>query len=198
MSLGDLFGLSFGPEAPRIRFGLEQWSRDIRDFTPVFNLLFRVVEHHFRQQFATEGEITGPEWEALSEAYGEWKARQHPGKLKLHLTGRLKDSLTKDRASDAIRVASSRSAIFGTDVEYASAHQTGVPTRGLPARPIIRFNEDVAAENSLAWAASQIAQAFVVEQRKRRLGTSVDPDGSLEESRPVQAVLARLLTREIR
>lgn len=78
-------------------------------------------------------------WAPLSPAYAAEKARTFPGRPILVRTGNLYDSLTTD--FDVHEIGPLRMAV-GTQLnQYGRYHQTGRPSRGLPKRSPVVFDE---------------------------------------------------------
>lgn len=76
----------------------------------------------------------GAEWDPWSPAYADTRGPQH--KL-LYSTGALARSLEFQRRGDMIE--------FGSPLPYALAHQSGVPSRRLPARPYVGISRELSA-----------------------------------------------------
>jgi phage gpG-like protein len=110
---------------------------DWREAWPEIEQVFYRIE---LEQFNTEGSRGGGRWVPLSPAYKKWKEVRYPGKPILHLTGRLKRSLSVLGGEDSIRDAQPDSLTLGTKVPYAGYHQRG--TSKMPARPPLELTRD--------------------------------------------------------
>lgn len=95
-------------------------------------LALPIVAAALERNFDEEGRPR--RWPPLSPAYARWKERHFPGRRILERTGRLRRSIRAAIEGNAI--------VLSTDIPYAAAHQFGVPSRGLPARPFLVLTED--------------------------------------------------------
>ncbi len=82
-------------------------------------------------QFDTEGR---GRWPALSQSYLERKRKVYGDKPILQASGALQKSLTQAGATQQVRDVRADGAEYGTDLQYASIHQTG--GRGIKQREI--------------------------------------------------------------
>lgn len=75
----------------------------------------------------------------LSPKYKKWKTKKKGSPYPiLKLNGYLERSITDPADTNAINyIVNKTTLILGTKVSYASAHQFGIPSRNLPARPPI-------------------------------------------------------------
>jgi phage gpG-like protein len=99
------------------------------------------IKIRIKEQFQSEGEAYGEEWQPVKEPYLNWKRRKGFSEKTLHKTGRLSQSF-----SSVIMPFEAR---IGTEVEYAIFHELG--TRKMPARPFAKpvaekFQEEQVAE----------------------------------------------------
>lgn len=102
------------------------------DFRPLFREVRRDLEEAWRDNFAKLGGGAGG-WAPLDAQYGSWKSVHFPGAPPMIRTGRLFRSLSDLRGEpNEIR---KNSATFGTNIKYASFHQTG--TSKMPRRPVV-------------------------------------------------------------
>jgi phage gpG-like protein len=138
----------------RMAVAFERAGAEAADFGKhVFPKLVPVMEAGAKRQFDAEGAgpVAGP-WAQLSAAYAAWKAGEYPGQPLLVATGALRDALTVDGGTHALRDYSSAQFNYGTQgLEYASFHQTG--TSNMPARPPFDFGPDFERELARAAAA---------------------------------------------
>jgi len=118
----------------------------------IFPELVPVLEEAIDGQFEAEG--AGPSagaWQQLTAQYEAWKEGRYPGQPILVATGALREALTVDGSTHALRDYSSTQFNFGTTgLEYASFHQLG--TSRMPARPPFDFGPDVEREMARAAA----------------------------------------------
>ena len=110
----------------------------IRDFSPAFEEIANDFKEIEKKQFNTEGQYGSGPWRALKPSYARWKAKYHPGKKILVLSGLMKESL-EDENPYTVREISPLQLRIGTKVRYAVYHQKG--TSKMPARPIIKLNQ---------------------------------------------------------
>jgi phage gpG-like protein len=159
----------------RMAVAFERAGAELADFGKhIFPELVPVLEAGAKRQFDTEG--SGPSagaWAQLSEAYAAWKAGAHPGEPILVATGALRDALTVDGSTHALRDYSSSQFNFGTTgLEYASFHQTG--TASMPARPPFDFGPEF--ERELLRAAAAGVRAAVKEATLDEYATMTGAD----------------------
>lgn len=146
----------------RMAVAFERAGAEMADFGKhIFPELVPVLEAGAAKQFDTEG--SGPNagpWAQLSEAYAAWKSGAAPGAPLLVLTGALRDALTVEGSTNALRDYSSSQFNFGTQgLDYASFHQTG--TSNMPPRPPFDFGPEF--ERELLRAAASGVRAAVKE-----------------------------------
>jgi phage gpG-like protein len=92
-----------------------------------------------RKQWATAGGYLGKPWKPLKPDYLQWKIRSGYSKRTLMKTGALRLSLVSRPM--AIERYYKKSAVFGTNVEYAKYHQYG--TRKMARRQLINKNPKI-------------------------------------------------------
>lgn len=131
----------------RMAVAFERAGAECADFGKhIFPQLVPVMEAGAKRQFDSEG--SGPNagaWAQLSEAYEAWKAGAHPGEPILVAKGELRDALTVDGSTHALRDYSSSQFNYGTQgLEYASFHQTG--TSNMSPRPPFDFGPEFERE----------------------------------------------------
>lgn len=131
----------------RMAVAFERAGAECADFGKhIFPELVPVMEAGAKRQFDTEG--SGPNagaWPQLSEAYAAWKEGRYPGQPILVATGALRDALTVDGSTHALRDYSSSQFNYGTQgLEYASFHQTG--TASMPPRLPFDFGPEFERE----------------------------------------------------
>lgn len=146
----------------RLAVAFERAGAECADFGKhIFPQLVPVLEGAARAQFDAEGKgpVAGA-WQQLSEAYAAWKEGRYPGQPILVATGALREALTVEGSTHALRDYSSVQFNYGTTgLEYASLHQSG--TARMVPRPPFDFGPDV--ERELLRAAADGVRAAVKE-----------------------------------
>lgn len=112
-----------------------------QDLSPAFRKIRDRFYEGEEQQFGTEGSWGSGGWPPLSTRYAAGKARQHPGKPIMEITGKLKRSLTQSGAEGNIENISRDTLSLGTSIAYAIYHQSTEPRTTLPRRPLIELPE---------------------------------------------------------
>jgi phage gpG-like protein len=158
----------------RLAVAYERAGASAADFGKhIFPELVPVLEDAVSRQFDAEG--TGPSagaWAQLAPAYEAWKSGAHPGQPILVATGALREALTVDGSTHALRDYSSTQFNYGTQgLEYASFHQLG--TSRMPARP--PFDFDAQTETELARAAAAGVRNAVREASDGALEVTGEP-----------------------
>jgi phage gpG-like protein len=125
---------------------------------PLRRMYKEVILPEIKEQFEAEG---APAWPELSPAYAARKARRHPGKPKLVVSGALMGSLTQKTARGAIFNLTKEQLEVGTDLttpdgkwSLGRIHQEGAPRASVPARPMLRLRPEAqtrAVEIFAAW-----------------------------------------------
>lgn len=144
--------------------GLEEAARDL---TMAFLRIQESFEEEERKQFETEGAYGSGGWAPLTDRYRAWKEKKYPGMPILTLKGPLGDSLTDEFAPGAVRRILPGMAEFGSSIAYGRAHQDGVPSRNLPARPPLEMLPGTKRRWTLIIRAEIMAQAAVAEAHPR-------------------------------
>jgi phage gpG-like protein len=138
-------------------------SQEVKDLSPAFEEVYDNFCEVEERNFDAEGSPDG--FAALSPWYARWKAMAYPGRKIMQLTGRLKDSLTANYSTDAVKEIHPKTARFGTRVPYAHRHQMG--TDDMPARKIVQLTEPIKRE----WAL--IIQRYIISLLKKVLKESM-------------------------
>lgn len=93
----------------------KRWRAILKSLVAVFG--FKDVIDHFDKEQGPDGK-----WPALSPSYKKWKARKYPGRPKLVLSSRLRQSFlpanTRYEGPDGVA--------FFNPVEYADTHDKGL------------------------------------------------------------------------
>jgi phage gpG-like protein len=122
----------------RVRLLSRKLRAGMRDMRP---LLTGYIEPDFyeieKQQWATQGARGGIRWRPLSPNYAAYKAKKHPGRGVLVVSGDLRDGLTRRGGKHQLRRLTPRSMELGTTSPVAGYHQGG--TRRMAAREVIRI-----------------------------------------------------------
>jgi phage gpG-like protein len=111
---------------------LDRFKERLDDIEPVWEAVADRMAELWGREFRLQGAYQ--RWSPLSPRYRKWKAKRHPGKKTLHLTGDLRDSMT--RRPFGVEAIEGNKMVIGTQVFYANYHQRG--TANMPARPIIK------------------------------------------------------------
>lgn len=82
---------------------LERLSRAVRDLRPVWPHVIAAFKEQQEQLFAGSGAEVGG-WAPLAPRYARWKARHHPGRGVLRLSGALEAAAT-GRSTDFVVIA---------------------------------------------------------------------------------------------
>lgn len=117
-----------------------RFTANLRDFRQLWPGVITELRKITAEQFAAQGRGPTGKWKALSPKYAAWKAKRYPGAPILVRTGDLKQSLTSNSAHSIVR-ATPDLLEFGTSLPYAIYHQTRVPQKRLPRRPVFDFTE---------------------------------------------------------
>ena len=88
---------------------------------------------------------SGPGWVPLSARTLRRRRKNGRGAKPLLDTGKLRASTVANGEGGVFEV-SSTGFVVGSNLEYAAAHQFGIASRGLPARPFIPTEESIVAE----------------------------------------------------
>jgi len=131
------------------------------DLRPGFRAIIAQFEDEQARVFEASGGYGGrPRWQSLSDAYAAWKARHHPGKSILELTGGLWASLVDSENPGAVRIVERDRAVIGS-TRKANAYNLGwlhaIGAGNLPRREAIR---PTAAQDE-AWADLMMKHLFV-------------------------------------
>lgn len=116
--------------------GFNRFLDEIKDFSPVFELLWDDFTEINKKNFDRQG--TPERWKPLSEDYAAWKAKVRPGRPILVFDGNLRASLT-GLSPDTIKKIGKTEAEFGTTLPYAPYHQRG--SGRLPRRKPVQIAE---------------------------------------------------------
>lgn len=140
--------LEVGVDAGVAEHLMAQMEARARDMRPAWRRIIADFVAMERQQFATQGSLTGG-WDPLTPEYAAWKAEHYPGKPIMRRTDRLWASLTE---GPQVREEHARSLRLGTTVPYAEASSK--------KRPVVPEVSDSTAEE---WA--QVLGRWVSEGR---------------------------------
>ena len=125
----------------------------ISDFSPAFRDIKNSFIRYQRQEFASQGAYGGFAFAPLSPKYAKWKAKNHPGKRILEISGDLRKSMT----SGLQVVTSPRRMVMWSDSTIAGYHQDG--TEKMPARKMVA----VPREEKRDWV--RFLQRYIVGSR---------------------------------
>lgn len=116
-----------------LKVKLKSYERRANDLTPCMKKIGTYLAEVNRRVFATNGAYNGKPWRALNPDYHLWKIRNRFPTGILVRTGALRASYTGRPMG--VEVYGKATAIFGSNIRYATYHQTG--TRKMPARQVI-------------------------------------------------------------
>lgn len=121
------------------RLTMEEAEAAFADMTELTTVLsaqaVRMIDRKFQR--------SGPGWVPLSQRALKRRRQGGAGAKPLLDTGKLRASTTG--GNGGVLVVDSTSFVVGTNLEYASAHQFGIASRGLPARPFIPSEAELVA-----------------------------------------------------
>lgn len=125
----------------QLKIELAKVEQTIEDFSPVWAAVKKKF-HEIESDNFQSGNAKGASgrWADLSPAYEEIKVKKYGTFALLAGTLRATDALYKSLSgdtSDSVFETDKTSMSVGTSLPYAKAHQYGVPSRNLPARPPI-------------------------------------------------------------
>jgi phage gpG-like protein len=118
--------------------GFSRITREIKDFTTIFNFLIEDFKETTKNVFKKEG--TPEKFKSLSPRYQLWKRKKYPGKTIMRLRDRLYKSIT-GKTVDTVYDVKKTKATYGTVVPYAHRHQVG--TFGMPQRKFMQITDKV-------------------------------------------------------
>jgi len=125
----------------------------LANLQPAFQIIADLLEAQVARQFATEGAWAGVPWRPLAPSTVQARLR-HTGSYRaggqqlaagatgpiLTWTGRLRLSFAQG-SPDHVREISDDGLRWGSRVPYAGYHQSTLPRRKLPRRPIVAFRD---------------------------------------------------------
>lgn len=118
----------------------DRFGENLTDFRQLWPGVITVLRKILLEQFAYEGAGATGQWQELSTGYAKWKAKHYPDSPILQRTGAMQLSLTGNTAHSIVRPGK-EVLEFGTNLLYASYHQSRAPRTKLPRRPIFDFTE---------------------------------------------------------
>lgn len=128
-------------------------SRDLRDFTPLWERYEAAFYEMQSVAFGSEGASTGSKWKALSQPYAARKQKTHPGRSILVREGDLRDGLTRRGGPGQIRRITPRSFVIGIDSPIAGYHMSAAPRKKMPLRlSVLMRPQDITHWHDLAVA----------------------------------------------
>lgn len=123
---------------------------------PVFRYLADQFLTGERKQFETEGRYASGGWVPITARWRERKIAKGFDPRILHMTHRLRDSLTMTTSPDAVRRLTQDSMFVGTRVPYTKFHQKPGPGARLPQRRAVELTE----RQRVAWV--RTIQRYIV------------------------------------
>lgn len=109
------------------------------DFSPLLEELGIQVYGFWAKKFRAQG----PGWAPLAESTLARRRQQGKGAQILRDEGRLFNSLVAKFGEGAVYKVSPVSLEMGTNLEYASVHDSGSPSRHIPRRPILPNDREI-------------------------------------------------------
>lgn len=203
------FTFTASPSLDRVEFALAQYAHLMTDWRPPFKIIEKMFYAHERAIFATSGKGRAAkkwkQWEKLSTneppkgGYRAYKHRVRPGRPILVFDGALRDAASGGPGSIRGQIRKKSMVIGikpGTAIGViARAHALGVPDRGLPSRPPIRFDGNVRARGvTFGYAVSQVIQSYIVLKRKQAMRADPQVSRIFKGDRSEAQHRSRLLT----
>ena len=103
--------------------GLARYQASLEDHSPALLAIADDLREMIAEQFATEGAAGGTPWAPLAPSTLRGHHARRGGIL--NLTGALLGSLTEKGAPGHVEDSDGRELVFGTELPYATFHQTG-------------------------------------------------------------------------
>jgi len=135
-----------------------RWIDALQDWRPVFREYHKDFLSMMRAQFISQGGLVGG-WQPLSPTYAARKERERPGRRIMVYDGDLEAALSDPGAPGQVLRLGPGTAVMGTDIGYAAAHDRGAPSRSLPLRQLIPDAEEI--ESDLAARTLQYLQRII-------------------------------------
>lgn len=146
----------------RVELKLSRMGKAAEMNLPVKRMILRDMRRIMKVTWESEGRRGGGSWTQESEDWSLRKAKMGRGNRGiLVLTGRLRDSLIRQKHPDQIAEIIGNTIRFGTRVPYAGVHQKGDPKRNIPARPFFTFTK----YDRLRWA--DMLGTYLIDTYKR-------------------------------
>lgn len=122
----------------QLRREILRWGDHAQDASPAFRSILTKWIGWETRQFQSQGGYASGKWKPITKAWRDEKKRRGLDTRILHMTGRLRRSLTLAAAvgGDAVREVKRDSLTYGTNVEYAPFHQHGNPPILARRRPV--------------------------------------------------------------
>lgn len=137
---------------------LVRWTDSFTDASPAFAMIYNFLLRVEKLQFDTQGGASGHPWPALKAGTVEEKLRKGLRPEILRATDELMLSLTSEGDSNQLHEVGPSWLAFGSNLPYATAHQSG--TDHIPQRRPVDLTEanKVAIAKSLQlWIARGVA-----------------------------------------
>jgi phage gpG-like protein len=122
----------------QLKRSFSRFGEQAKDLSEPFREIVKDFHKIEKKQFESEGGYGSGGWQPLSPRYAEWKAKKHPGRPIMVLSGLLKESLLGDNPYSVENITP-KSMEVGTVVNFAIYHQKG--TSKMPARPLIQLTD---------------------------------------------------------
>jgi phage gpG-like protein len=122
----------------QLRRSLSRFGEHAKDLSEPFREIVKDFYKVEKKQFESEGGYGSGGWQPLSPRYAAWKAKKHPGRPLMVVSGLLKESLLGENPY-SIENVTPKSMEVGTVVNFAIYHQKG--TSKMPARQLIQLTD---------------------------------------------------------
>lgn len=117
--------------------GFGQTRSILMDWRPAFREMAEAYATYEEAVFATEGAAGLGRWQALSPAYGAWKAKNYPGRPILTREGTMRAAAGTVLFLGRDRLAMGPGSLVGP---YPAVHEFGSRDGRIPRRPFVRPN----------------------------------------------------------
>lgn len=129
--------IDFEGSIAKVEASLEASARAALNPQPAFRIIYEDLLRIEKAIFASQGRRGGGSWRRLKP---DTIKRKGSSEILVD-TGALKTSLTEPGAPYQILNMGNTEMEFGSELGTAAIHQSGAPSRNIPARPMIRFTQ---------------------------------------------------------
>lgn len=115
---------------------LQALGSSFTDFSAAMKIIGKDLKNYYKDDvFASEGGLLGSPWQGLSKRYALRKAKTYPGKSILVATGNLKKSFSYSTTKNSVLITNK--------APYFKYHQSTLPRKKMPFRPMLGVNSEV-------------------------------------------------------